>query len=773
MAKGAQSEAKRAKTGAAQAVRRETKALALLQKQKEMAKDEKERAEEMRKQRNRAWAERRGLVASVAKCQLAIEARDKKVEALQGRWEEVEEEAALLAMGMGDVQEELGEAERVLLRARGKMGEEEKAELGRLVGEIGKEADMIGTGASVSLVGALGKKKGERWSQDVIELGMELMAKNLSGEQAESVTRAFVAFQHPHLVENVDYRIPSAARFKEWRMFLGPICHFIAVSIIRMAVRVHLLHDATTKDGISVFQTAARVEMPDGSIAQFPVKFDLLPTGEAATEASIAKSALGSDLGSGVYASLVTVVSATSDNAARVTSRELRELRHLELKSLRELSDEALKQAPEKLRHAAEAWLAMSEEQREVAESIQGLAELGCAGHSVNLTIEDSHKKSERESLEANVVRDLAVNVLQRFYGRFVRPKWGQKGIDDVLKRLPRFYSKIGALLKSPSDGGTFMLRFSAGEKSRWVQRKVQRKARGATAWAPESGEWGAAFGAAEALVWQWEGGEPRRLGMLPEKKGLSGSDLPDVPSILITLSKAFSPFGDDATYYLNESKHLQRWCDANGRSLINLPSRKGSRQGWTLSVGTAVMLNVESYSEYMNEIRADDQELNLLISGSWEAVKDKYFVAAVSARSFMDVVFARPLNYFVHSDFSGRHDLSKIMACAEKWISDLVYLDDIGKARPPALTSLSSLILTEFPGWQKGYSTSCRTCAPRAFTCSRRTVATWTGTAAATRTSSTHPKSATTSREGSAASTTRSTRQKRRWRLPWEAATP
>ena len=44
----------------------------------------------------------------------------------------------------------------------------------------------------------------------------------------------------------------------------------------------HLIHDATTKGGISVFQTAARVEVPDGSIAKFPVKFDLLPSGDAA-----------------------------------------------------------------------------------------------------------------------------------------------------------------------------------------------------------------------------------------------------------------------------------------------------------------------------------------------------------------------------------------------------------------------------------------------------------------------------------------------------------
>ena len=112
---------------------------------------------------------------------------------------------------------------------------------------------------------------------------------------------------------------------------------------------------------------------------------------------------------------------------------------------------------------------------------------------------------------------------------------------------------------------------------------------------------------------------------MSPEKKGLSGSDLPGVSSILITLSKSFSSFGDDATYYLNEFKHLQRWCDANERSLISLPSREGSRHGWALSVGTAAMLNVEPYSEYMNEIRAGDQELNKLISCPLESAEPTF----------------------------------------------------------------------------------------------------------------------------------------------------
>ena len=37
------------------------------------------------------------------------------------------------------------------------------------------------------------------------------------------------------------------------------------------------------------------------------------------------------------------------------------------------------------------------DEQRKVAKTLQGLAELGYAGHSVNLTIEDLHKKTEKD----------------------------------------------------------------------------------------------------------------------------------------------------------------------------------------------------------------------------------------------------------------------------------------------------------------------------------------------------------------------------------------
>ena len=301
--------------------------------------------------------------------------------------------------------------------------------------------------------------------------------------------------------------------------------------------------------------------------------------------------------------------------------------------------------------------------------------------------------ETEKGTLEANLVRDLAVNVLQRFYGGHVRPNMKKRKTEEgePLPLLPsRNYYKRSASLKS-GDGSVLVLRFSAGERAAWTQRVVQRPAREATEGRPR-------FDACEATVWQWgRGAEERKLRLAPTGKGIMGRDLPDVSVILIALSKAFSPFGDDATYYLNESKHLQRWCDVNGKSLVNLPSRKGSRQGWTLAVGTAVMLNAEAYSDYMHQVRADEKELNKLISSSWNAVADKYFIAAASARSFVDVAFAKPLNFFVHSDFTARPHLARIMSRAEEWITRLGNLDDVGKAKPPPIDLLASLILSEF----------------------------------------------------------------------------
>ena len=57
--------------------------------------------------------------------------------------------------------------------------------------------------------------RGERQSQDVVELGLGLMSKGLTAEQAVSVVRTFVHFEHPDKKEGRDYRIPGASRFRE------------------------------------------------------------------------------------------------------------------------------------------------------------------------------------------------------------------------------------------------------------------------------------------------------------------------------------------------------------------------------------------------------------------------------------------------------------------------------------------------------------------------------------------------------------------------------
>ena len=171
------------------------------------------------------------------------------------------------------------------------MGEEKKAGLGRLVGVVAREAGMIDTDAPVSLVGAPGKKKGERWSQGTIELGKELIKKNLSGEQEVSdpgvrSAPAPVLGRERGLLHHLGRALQGVAHVPRPGLSLHCRVHD------QGGGAVHPIHDARTKEGISVFQTAARVEMPDGSIAEFPVKFDLLPSGNAATEAPLVQESL-------------------------------------------------------------------------------------------------------------------------------------------------------------------------------------------------------------------------------------------------------------------------------------------------------------------------------------------------------------------------------------------------------------------------------------------------------------------------------------------------
>ena len=161
------------------------------------------------------------------------------------------------------LEERVGELEETVKRLYAKLDSESKAEFDRL---------RVTTDHGISLVSLLGNA-GEKYSQEIVELALRLMSSGLSGAQAVSVVRAFVTMLHPDQVEGRDYRIPSAKRFNEWRRYLEPICHFLAVSTIKLAVRTHLSNDATTKDHIHILMALYRCELPNGLIVDVVLIF--------------------------------------------------------------------------------------------------------------------------------------------------------------------------------------------------------------------------------------------------------------------------------------------------------------------------------------------------------------------------------------------------------------------------------------------------------------------------------------------------------------------
>ena len=93
-----------------------------------------------------------------------------------------EAEVVRMAEELGGMDVEVDELRDELFRARSLMPKVAQAQLDMLL----LESRAIDTKSTVSLIGALGKK-GEMYSQDVIELGMELMEKGLTAPQVSEV----------------------------------------------------------------------------------------------------------------------------------------------------------------------------------------------------------------------------------------------------------------------------------------------------------------------------------------------------------------------------------------------------------------------------------------------------------------------------------------------------------------------------------------------------------------------------------------------------------
>ena len=214
-------------------------------------------------------------------------------------------------------------------------------------------------------------KKGENFSQDMIELGLMLMGQQLSGEQAVGVLRAFLFKEYPNKKEGIDYRVPHVSNFKKFRRMLEPMCHFVGLGIMASSKRAHAMSDATKKKKIKILSFDVLCEKEDEHtgetiICHVPIKFEILTSGKAKNEAKVIKQSLHSSLLGGRTASLVNVVSSSTDNAAKATSRELAELKLAEIVEIKKCIDDQLTQYPERLIAARDAWLAMSPNNKNV-----------------------------------------------------------------------------------------------------------------------------------------------------------------------------------------------------------------------------------------------------------------------------------------------------------------------------------------------------------------------------------------------------------------------
>ena len=115
-------------------------------------------------------------------------------------------------------------------------------------------------------------KKGEAYSLEMQELGMELMGRGLPAPEARAVLIIFTKASYPEAKVGIDYRIPDPMMFKRRRTYLEPLGQFMALRAVDRAKIIHVLHDATSKKGVSFFSVVAKVTV-DGKTQSIPLAF--------------------------------------------------------------------------------------------------------------------------------------------------------------------------------------------------------------------------------------------------------------------------------------------------------------------------------------------------------------------------------------------------------------------------------------------------------------------------------------------------------------------
>jgi len=311
------------------------------------------------------------------------------------------------------------------------------------------------------------------------------------------------------------------------------------------------------------------------------------------------------------------------------------------------------------LQAAVEAFLAMTPEQQQHAHEMH---ELGCTGHSLNLTVDDCWAKSETTTLTVNMVRHRAELVLKR----------------NLLGFLKKILCKK---LSKPGARGQILT-----ERSLQFSRLVFK----------------GYVGSEPAFSAGFKVGKAPTLSLVPAGFHLDGrSEVPDVQAITRSAAKAFATGGDDSSYYLNEKRQFHAFAKLKSLRVFSLPSVKGSRQSINVQLPTALLRNCSAYLEYMDAVRVDSDP-NLLITSLSIGLKDRFVQSALRARSFIDVAFTTPMTFFTHVKSVKRTQIRGVMDCAAVFIEQIA---SIGfwtpRLVPFPIDFIAKLILVKYPALQ------------------------------------------------------------------------
>ena len=180
---------------------------------------------------------------------------------------------------------------------------------------------------------------------------------------------------------------------------------------------------------------------------------------------------------------------------------------------------------------------------------------------------------------------------------------------------------------------------------------------------------------------------------LLPADRHLDGlSEVPDVSNVVQCTSKLCASSGKHWEYYLNEHRRVEKYAKDKGLPLRRLPAVQGSRQCINVQLATAILANKATYLKYLNEVRVESDP-NKLVGVVWDGVRDRFVVAALRARSFVDVTYAKTMTFFTHSNTMNRLMLRTVVDCGGKYIDELGHV--AGESEPPALGSLGDQIMT------------------------------------------------------------------------------